>query len=76
MAFSKAIAGVRIGYIEGQGIIVNPTPLEVERSTLDLVMAGTDESILMIEGYGDFISKDLMLEVILINLSLPGGFTV
>lgn len=45
---SKAIAGVRIGLV-GDKFIVNPTTKEMEESDLDLLLAGTDSAILMIE---------------------------
>lgn len=45
---SKAIAGVRVGLV-GDKFIVNPTTKEMEGSELDLLLAGTDSSILMIE---------------------------
>lgn len=48
MPNSKAIAGVRIGLI-GDRFIVNPTTEEIEDSKLDLLVAGTDSAILMIE---------------------------
>jgi len=45
---SKAVAGVRVGLV-GDKYIVNPTTKEMEHSELDLLLAGTDGSILMIE---------------------------
>ncbi len=39
----------------------------MEESKLDLIMAGTDSAVLMIEGYCDFLTEDQMLEV-----SFPG----
>lgn len=45
---SKAIAGVRVGLV-GDKFIVNPTTKEMEGSELDLLLAGTDSAILMIE---------------------------
>lgn len=42
------IAGVRVGLI-GDKFIVNPTTKEMEDSELDLLVAGTDNAILMIE---------------------------
>lgn len=45
---SKPVAGVRVGLLNGQ-FIVNPTIAEMERSTLDLVVAGTADAVLMIE---------------------------
>lgn len=45
---SKPVAGVRVGLLDGQ-FVVNPTVDEMERSTLDLVVAGTADAVLMIE---------------------------
>ena len=48
MPNSKTVAGVRIGLINDK-FIVNPTTKEMEDSELDLLLAGTDSAILMIE---------------------------
>lgn len=53
---TKAIAGVRVGLV-GDRFIVNPTTKEMEESELDLVLAGTDSAILMIE-----VSSFIMVE--------------
>lgn len=45
---SKVIAGVRVGLV-GDKFIVNPTTKQMINSKLDLVLAGTDTAILMIE---------------------------
>ncbi|XP_022718817.1 polyribonucleotide nucleotidyltransferase 1, chloroplastic-like isoform X1 [Durio zibethinus] len=60
---SKAIAGVRVGLL-GDKFVVNPTTKEMEDSTLDLFLAGTDGAILMIEGYCDFLSEEKLLEAV------------
>lgn len=49
----QTIAGVRIGLINNQ-FIVNPTTEQMENSELDLMMAGTDSAILMIEVSAEF----------------------
>jgi polyribonucleotide nucleotidyltransferase len=59
----KPIAGVRVGLVDGQ-FVVNPTFQEMEKSTLDLVLAGTEDAILMIEGYCDFLTEEQVLEAI------------
>lgn len=59
----KPIAGVRVGLIEGN-FIVNPTIDEMKRSRLDLMIAGTEDAILMIEGYCDFLTEEQILEAI------------
>ncbi|KAF3442818.1 hypothetical protein FNV43_RR16736 [Rhamnella rubrinervis] len=60
---SKAIAGVRIGLV-GDKFIVNPTTKEMENSALDLLLAGTDSAILMIEGYCNFLSEEKLLQAV------------
>jgi hypothetical protein len=63
--FTKPVAGVELGLDPSTGqILVNPTKLEKSNSTLHLVMAGTDEGILMIEGVGDFIPEAVMVEAL------------
>ncbi|TMX02653.1 hypothetical protein EJD97_020597 [Solanum chilense] len=60
---SQVIAGVRIGLI-GEKFILNPTIKEMENSKLDLLLAGTKDAILMIEGYCDFLPEDKLLEAV------------
>ncbi len=61
--FIKPIGAVRVGMIEGN-FVVNPTVEEMKSSVLDLVLAGTEDAILMIEGYCDFLSEDQVMEAI------------
>nr|POF09346.1 polyribonucleotide nucleotidyltransferase 1, chloroplastic [Quercus suber] len=60
---SKAVAGVRIGLV-GDKYIVNPTSKEMEESELDLLLAGTDNAILMIEGYCNFLPEEKLLRAV------------
>ncbi|KAK6159038.1 hypothetical protein DH2020_006352 [Rehmannia glutinosa] len=60
---SKAIAGVRIGLI-GDKFVVNPTTKEMEDSKLDLLLAGTESAILMIEGYCNFLPEEKLLQAV------------
>ncbi len=59
----KPVAGVRVGLIDGK-FVVNPTLQEMEKSTLDLMLAGTEDAILMIEGYADFLTEEQILEAV------------
>lgn len=59
----KAVAGVRVGYLPSTGFIVNPTAAQMAVSQLDLMMAGTADAVLMIEGFCDWLSEDQMLQV-------------
>ncbi|KAL2565123.1 hypothetical protein AAZX31_19G104700 [Glycine max] len=60
---SKAVAGVRVGLV-GDKYIVNPTTEEMEHSELDLLLAGTDNAILMIEGYSNFLPEEKLLKAV------------
>ena len=59
----KPVAGVRVGRIDGH-FVINPTNEEMERSDLDLMLAGSEDAILMIEGYCDFLSEEQVLKAI------------
>jgi polyribonucleotide nucleotidyltransferase len=50
------VAGVRIGRIRGQ-LIANPTHAEIEQSDMDIVMAASEDSIVMVEGEAQEISE-------------------
>lgn len=58
--FAGPIAGARIGRIAGE-FVLNPTNEEITRSDLDLVVAGTKDAIVMIEGEASEISKEDMM---------------
>ncbi|NGX55733.1 MAG: Polyribonucleotide nucleotidyltransferase [Chlamydiae bacterium] len=59
----KPIAGVRVAFVD-QKFVINPTSDEMEKSKLDLLLAGTEDAILMIEGYCDFLTEEQVLEAI------------
>ena len=61
--FGAILSGVRIGYKDG-GFIVNPTFSEVDEGGLDLVIAGTDEAIIMVEGGAGEISEAQLVEAL------------
>jgi len=61
--FSNPIGAVRIGKIDNN-IILNPTYQEREKSSIDLVVAGTEDKIVMLEGLLDEISEDELLDLI------------
>lgn len=58
--FLGPIAGVRVGRVNGE-FVVNPTFEQVEQSDIELVVAGTDDSIMMVEGEASEVSEDVML---------------
>ena len=59
----KPIGAVRVGMIDDQ-FVVNPTVEEMKTSKLDLLLAGTEDAVLMIEGYCDFLTEAQVLEAI------------
>ncbi len=61
--FIKPIGAVRVGMIDDQ-FIVNPTIQEMAKSRLDLILAGTEDAILMIEGYCDFLTEEQILQAV------------
>ena len=62
--FNGPIAGVVVGRIDGK-LILNPTVEELEKSDINLTVAGTDEAINMVEAGSKEVSEDDMLEALL-----------
>ena len=63
--FSTPIAGVRVGLIEGR-YIINPTYDEVRESRLNLIVAGTEEAIVMVEAGAKEVSEEIMVEALML----------
>lgn len=61
--FNGPVAAVRIAYVNDE-FVVNPTFQQIEESTLDIVVAGTNDGICMVEGGAKEVSEDLMLQAI------------
>ncbi|MDR1025536.1 MAG: polyribonucleotide nucleotidyltransferase [Treponema sp.] len=61
--FNGPIAGVRICQVDGL-LVVNPSYQEIERSTLEIMVAGTKDGITMVEGGAKEVSEDLMVEAL------------
>ena len=61
--FDGPVAEVRIGRINGQ-LVVNPTHEEIEQSDLELIVAGTSDSILMVEGESKEVGEDDLLSAL------------
>jgi polyribonucleotide nucleotidyltransferase len=64
MPFDEPVAAVRVGMIGGK-LKVFPTYAETESGELDMVVAGTEGSIMMVEGGAMELSEDVLLEAIL-----------
>ncbi|HIC90624.1 MAG TPA: polyribonucleotide nucleotidyltransferase [Syntrophaceae bacterium] len=62
--FMGPVAGVRVGKIDGK-LVVNPTNSQLKTSTLNLVVAGTKEAVVMVEGGSLELSEDEILDAII-----------
>lgn len=62
--FNGPIAAVQMGYINSE-YVVNPSADELEKSDLNLTVAGTHEAIMMVESGSNELSEDVVLEAIL-----------
>ena len=58
--FLGPIAGIRVGYIENE-YVINPLPDQLLKTTLDLVVAGTGDAVLMVESEAEELSEEVML---------------
>ena len=58
--FAGPIGAARVGYLDG-GYVLNPTKTQLEKSQLDLVVAGTAQAVLMVESEADILPEDVML---------------
>src|SRR5271167_1620382 len=58
--FSGPIGAARVGYIDGQ-YVLNPTKTELLTSQLDLVVAGTEAAVLMVESEAKELAEEVML---------------
>ncbi|HEY0426838.1 MAG TPA: polyribonucleotide nucleotidyltransferase [Pyrinomonadaceae bacterium] len=63
--FETPIAGVRIGLIDGK-YLVNPTYDERRDSQLNLIVAGTEEAIVMVESEAHEVSEQIMVEALML----------
>jgi len=61
--FSGPVSAVRIGRI-GDQFIVNPDLKEMEETTLELTVAGTEDAIMMVESWAKELSEDVMLDAL------------
>ncbi len=62
--FNGPIAGVKVGRVDGE-FIINPTPAELEKSDLDLTVAGTKDAINMVESSAKEVDEDVMLKALM-----------
>ena len=62
--FNSPIAGVRVGLIDGQ-FVLNPTNQQQTQSALEIVVAGTESAIVMVEALAHEMPEEKMIEAIL-----------
>lgn len=62
--FAGPIGAARVGYKDG-AYLLNPTLSQLAESDLDLVVAGTDSAVLMVESEADALSEEVMLGAVL-----------
>ncbi|NBT85745.1 MAG: polyribonucleotide nucleotidyltransferase, partial [Alphaproteobacteria bacterium] len=63
LPFMGPVGASKIGYVDGK-FILNPIPSDLSQSSLDLVVAGTSEGVLMVESEAKELSEDIMLEAV------------
>ncbi len=62
--FNGPIAGIRVGHVDGK-YIVNPTRSQLMDSDLNLIVAGSKDAIVMVEGCASIVTEEEVLEAIL-----------
>lgn len=63
--FPNPIAGVRVGLVGGR-YVINPTYDELRESRLNLIVAGTEEAIVMVEAGAQEVSEEIMIEALML----------
>jgi polyribonucleotide nucleotidyltransferase len=58
--FDQPVAGVRVGFVEGE-YVANPTAEQLEKSLIEVVVAGTAKAVMMVEGGGKEVSEETFL---------------
>ncbi|MFC7513989.1 polyribonucleotide nucleotidyltransferase [Herbaspirillum sp. GCM10030257] len=58
--FNGPLGAARVGYIDGQ-YVLNPTATQLPQSQMDLVVAGTEQAVLMVESEANQLSEEIML---------------
>lgn len=64
---SKPVAAVQVGMLDDGTFVVNPTNSQMETSRLNLIVAGTADAVLMIEGAADFLPEATFIDAVKIG---------
>ncbi len=62
--FNGPIGAARVGYIDGE-YVLNPSSAKLKESKLDLVVAGTENAVLMVESEAELLSEEVMLGAVM-----------
>ena len=61
--FDGPISGCRVGYVDGQ-LVVNPTYEQIARGTMELVVAGSKDAVVMVEAGAKVVSESMVLDAL------------
>lgn len=64
LPFNGPLGACKVGYIDGK-YVVNPSPQQLEESDLELVVAGTESAVLMVESQAKELSEEIMLGAVM-----------
>nr|VFK26530.1 MAG: polyribonucleotide nucleotidyltransferase [Candidatus Kentron sp. MB]VFK74559.1 MAG: polyribonucleotide nucleotidyltransferase [Candidatus Kentron sp. MB] len=64
LPLGQVLGAARVGYIDGQ-FVLNPTLSQLQESELDLVVAGTEQAVLMVESEAKELPEQIMLDAVL-----------
>ncbi len=64
--FEGPIAGVRVARVDGK-LIVNPVQAQIEQSDLNIIVAGSRDAVVMVEGEAKEVEEELLLEAIFLG---------
>ncbi len=61
--FNGPVGAAKVGYLDGE-FILNPTAQQLQKSDLELTIAGTEEAVSMVEAWANELPEDVMLEAV------------
>ena len=62
--FGGPVAAVRVGRVNGD-FVINPSAAVLEQSDMNIVVAGTRDAVVMVEGGADFVPEDIMADAVM-----------
>ncbi len=61
--FAEVVSGVRVGKIDGR-LVINPSAADMDKSDMDVVVAGSDRAVIMVEGGAKEVSEDEIIDAV------------